>query len=286
MSTSTQPTQYSTRPSLKLAQWFEIITCISLLFATVATTGCQRGATQPKNTPTQTKESNTVSTSPKILIVLTSHAKLGDTGKTTGFYLSEVSHPMEVFEKAGYTVEFVSVKGGAAPMDGIKRDDPINVKFLKNETMMKRINNTKSVQNVDPSSYDAIFFAGGHGTMWDFPNNARLQKITAQMYENGKVVAAVCHGPASLVNVKLSTGKHLVDGKRVTGFTNEEESAAGLTEVVPFLLETTFKARGATFKGAPKFTKNVVVDERLVTGQNPQSATGVAQEIVKLLSNK
>jgi putative intracellular protease/amidase len=129
----------------------------------------------------------------------------------------------------------------------------------------------------------AIFYAGGHGTMWDFPDNAQLASIAASIYERGGVVAAVCHGPSGLVNIRLSDGKYLVDGKEVSGFTNEEEKAMGLTDIVPFLLEDKLKSRGAKYSKAAAFQKHVVVSDRLVTGQNPQSASGVGDGIAKLL---
>ena len=131
--------------------------------------------------------------------------------------------------------------------------------------------------------YAAIFFAGGHGTMWDFPDDARLQRLTATIYEKGGVVGAVCHGPAALVNVKLSDGSYLVAGRTVAGFTNEEEEAVGLTKVVPFLLESRMIERGATITKAANFQAHSVADARVVTGQNPASATGVAEKIVGLL---
>lgn len=219
----------------------------------------------------------------RVLFVLTSHNTLGGTGRETGFYLAEVTHPHEVFTKAGYTVDFVSPRGGKAPMDGVKLEDPVNKAFLENSSWMAQIENTLKPDQVEPKQYDAIFYAGGHGTMWDFPNNQPLADLAAAIYEQGGVVGAVCHGPAGLVNVKLASGQYLVSGKTVNSFTNEEEAAVGLTNVVPFLLESQLIERGATFSEAPKFQPNVVVSDRLVTGQNPASASGVATAMVELL---
>jgi putative intracellular protease/amidase len=219
----------------------------------------------------------------RVLFVLTSYDTLGSTGKETGFYLSEVTHPYAVFEKANIEVEFVSPKGGKAPMTGVELDDPINKAFLEDPTKVAKVENTLTPEQVDPARYDAIFYAGGHGTMWDFPNNDQLARIAASIYEKGGVVGAVCHGPAGLVNIKLADGAYLVDGKTVSSFTNEEEEAVGLSDVVPFLLESTLIERGATHTKAPNFQPHVVVSERLVTGQNPASATGVGEGIVKLL---
>jgi putative intracellular protease/amidase len=219
----------------------------------------------------------------RVLFVLTSHDTLGNTGKETGFYLSEVTHPYAAFEKAGIEVEFVSPKGGKAPMIGIDLEDSINKAFLDDATKVAKVEDTLPPEHIDPARYDAIFYAGGHGTMWDFHNNAQLDQIAATIYEAGGVVGAVCHGPAGLVNLKLSNGSYLVSGKTVSSFTNEEETAVGLSDVVPFLLEATLIERGATHTKAPNFQPHVVVSDRLVTGQNPASATGVGEEMIKLL---
>jgi putative intracellular protease/amidase len=219
----------------------------------------------------------------RVLFVLTSHDTLGSTEKETGFYLSEVSHPYAVFEKANIEIEFVSPRGGKAPMIGIDLEDPINKAFLDDATNVAKVENTLIPAQVNPIRYDAIFYAGGHGTMWDFPNNEQLDRIAAAIYENGGVVGAVCHGPAGLVNIKLSDGAYLVDGKTVSSFTNEEEDAVGLSDVVPFLLESTLVERGAAHTKAPNFQPHVVVSDRLVTGQNPASATGVGERMTELL---
>ena len=224
--------------------------------------------------------------SQKVLIVLTSHDILGDTGKETGFYLSEVSHPVEAFDRAGLTVEYVSPKGGKAPMTGNDRTDPINAAFLDNPEKIAQVENTLHPSQINPSEYAAIFYAGGHGTMWDFPENVDLARIAATIYEQGGIVGAVCHGPAGLVNIRLSNQEYLVAGKTVSSFTNEEEAAVGLTEVVPFLLEKTLIDRGATVEKAPNFQAKTVVSDRLVTGQNPASAAGVGEQIIALLKQK
>jgi putative intracellular protease/amidase len=219
----------------------------------------------------------------RVLVVLTSHAQLGDTGRTTGFYLSEVSHPHRIFTEAGFQIDFVSPQGGEAPMDGVNRDDPVNAAFLDDATLVGATRTTRRPADVNAADYDAIFFAGGHGTMWDLPDNSELQNIAAAIYESGGVVAAVCHGPAGLVNIRLSSGAFLVAGHRVTGFTNDEEDAAELTDVMPFLLETRLGERGAEFHSAANFQPNVVTSDRLVTGQNPASAAGVADAVVTMI---
>ena len=219
----------------------------------------------------------------KVLIVLTSHNTLGDTGKETGYYLPEVSHPVDVFDRAGVEVSYVSPKGGKAPMIGIDRDDPLNAAFLDDATKMAAVENTLHPSEIDPSEYAAIFYAGGHGTMWDFPDAKDLGAISAQIYENGGVVGAVCHGPAGLVPICLSDGSLLIADKEVSGFTNQEEAAVELAEVVPFLLADRLTELGATHTQADNFQPYVVTSDRLVTGQNPASAAGVADAMVTLM---
>jgi putative intracellular protease/amidase len=219
----------------------------------------------------------------KMLIVLTSHDQLGNTGRKTGFYLSELTHALDVFQRAGIEVDLASPKGGLPPMDGVDRGDAVNNAFLEDKRWMARLEKTARLEDVDPSRYDAVYVPGGHGTMYDLPDNARLQAIISAVYTRGGVVAAVCHGPAALVNVKLADGSYLVAGKSVSSFTNEEEAAAKLTEVMPFLLESKLLERGGRFGKAPNFKPHVATAERLVTGQNPASAAGVANEVVRLM---
>jgi putative intracellular protease/amidase len=220
----------------------------------------------------------------RILFVLTSHDSLGDTGRRTGFYVPELAHPLSIITEAGYAADFVSPAGGAPPRDGGNRTDPVVAAFFDDTALHARIDASRRPEEVDASQYDAIFFVGGHGTMWDLPTTPSLATLTAQIYDRGGVVAAVCHGPAGLVNVRLGNGAHLVDGKRVAAFTNAEEDAVGLTQVVPFLLQDQLRAHGAIVVTAPNFTANVIVSDRLVTGQNPASAAGVATEMLKLLA--
>jgi len=225
--------------------------------------------------------------SPKhILIVVTSHSQLGSTGKQTGYYLSEVAHTFQVFKEAGYSVDFASITGGAPPMDEKSRilTDKANASFMADDNGIKKLNDSFPLKKVNAGVYDAVFFAGGHGVMWDFPDNPSVNTLTQKMYDRGGVVAAVCHGPAALVEVKLSNGKYLLAGKRVSGFTNEEEAAVKLTSVVPFSLEDKMLKRGARFTKAAIWQSHVEVSERLVTGQNPASAADVAKEVVKLLN--
>ncbi len=221
----------------------------------------------------------------RILFVLTSHGQKGDTGKPTGYYLAEVAHPYHVLNERGYAIDFVSPKGGEPPVDGMDLKDPVNKAFWEDPAIQKRLKSTLKPEQVKASDYAAIFYAGGHGTMWDFPDQTKLVKLATDIYEGGGVVAAVCHGPSALVNVKLNDGSYLVDDHDLTGFTNEEEEAVGLTKVVPFLLEDRLRERGGRFHGVAKFGANTVVSGRLVTGQNPASAAGVGTAIADLLED-
>jgi putative intracellular protease/amidase len=223
--------------------------------------------------------------STKILIAVTSHEQLGDTGQPTGYYLSEVSHPYFELVDRGYVIDFISPKGGPAPMDpGSRRvKDAANDRFLQDPALLARLEATFRPDGIDPHDYRAILFAGGHGTMWDFPHAAGLMAAARAIYEAGGVVAAVCHGPAALVNLTLSDGTHLVRNKRIAAFTGEEERAAGLEQVVPFPLASTLVERGAIHEQADRWQPKVVVDGRLITGQNPASASGVGRALADTL---
>lgn len=218
-----------------------------------------------------------------VLFVLTSHGTKGEGGEPTGFHLGEVTHPLAVLEGAGIPVEFASIKGGEPPVDGLDLSDETNVRYWNDARFRSAIANTAKLADVDPARYAAIYFAGGHGAMWDLPTSPAVQRLTRDIFEAGGVVAAVCHGPAALVNVTLSDGSYLVSGRNVSAFTDAEERAVGLDKTVPFLLATTLVARGATHHPAADWTSKVVVDGRLVTGQNPQSATDLGRAIVDLL---
>jgi putative intracellular protease/amidase len=222
----------------------------------------------------------------KILFVVTSHDKKGSTGAPTGYYLGEVSHAWQVLKNAGYEIDFVSPQGGKAPVDGFNLDDAVNKAFWEDKVYRHKIEHTLKPSEVDPAAYAAIYYAGGHGTMWDFPENEAIAAIAARIYENDGVIGAVCHGPAGLVNVKLSDGKYLVDGKKVNAFTNEEEAAVKLENVVPFLLESKLIERGARFEKAGLWQPHVTVDNRLVTGQNPASAALVGEGVLAELQKR
>lgn len=210
-----------------------------------------------------------------VLFVLTSHGTKGSTGQPTGYYLGEVTHPLAELQAAGIAVEFASIQGGEPPVDGLNLDDATNARYWADAAFRDAVRHTGRLGEVDASRYAGIFFAGGHGAMWDFPGHADVQRVVREIYEAGGVVAAVCHGPAALVDVTLSDGAYLVAGKNVSAFTDSEERAVQLERIVPFLLASTLEQRGAHHHAAPDWTAKVVVDGRLITGQNPQSASGV-----------
>lgn len=218
----------------------------------------------------------------KVLFVVTSHGELGDTGKPTGYFLSEVTHPWSVLSQY-YEIDVVSPKGGKPPVDGFDLTDPINKKYWNDPEWQDKMSHTMTPDQVDPSEYVAIFYAGGHGAMWDFPTNEALAAIAQTIYEAGGIVAAVCHGPAGLLPVRLKSGEYLVKGRKVTGFTNPEEYANGTAQIVPFLLETALENEGALFQEGPEWSDHVVVDGRLLTGQNPMSALSLGKAILKIL---
>lgn len=225
-----------------------------------------------------------------ILLVLTNHAELGGTGKPTGFFLSEAAHPYGVFTEKGHPVTLASPKGGFAPLDpkSFDLEDKANAafweKFGNGDKDKPGVDKTTALSEIDPAKFSAIFFAGGHGAVWDFPDSEVLQKLTAKIYESNGAVGAVCHGPAALVNVKLSGGSHLIAGKKTAVFTNSEEAAVKLTETVPFLLQTAFEKAGAEVIPAKDFSENAIRDGRLVTGQNPASAHKAAELLLDAIA--
>jgi putative intracellular protease/amidase len=224
--------------------------------------------------------------SPRILMVLTSHSELGDTGKKTGFWLPELTHPYYEFKEAGYLIDVASIQGGIAPVDpkSFEEPDHANQRFLQDAELMAKVFRTLPLSKIDPTAYQAVVFAGGSGPMWDFPNNEHVNRVAATIYESNGVLSAICHGPAALVDIKLSNGNYLVSGKKVAAFTNEEEEDLKLTHVIPFLLQDKLIERGAKHIYGKPWKENVVVDGRLITGQNPASATKVAKKIIEYLN--
>lgn len=225
-----------------------------------------------------------------ILFIVTSHTVLGNTGKPTGLWLEELAAPYYAFKDAGYEVEIVSIAGGEVPLDprSLEGDakTPSVQRFLADGKAMALIRHSSPVQNVDVTRYAALFLPGGHGTMWDLPGSKALARVVSEAWNGGRVVSAVCHGPAGLVAAVDRNGDPIVKGRKVAAFTNSEEAAVGLTEAVPFLLETRLRELGAQVQTAPDFTPFAVADGRLVTGQNPASSEKVAKLVMQALEQK
>lgn len=219
----------------------------------------------------------------KVLFVLTSTEYLGNTGHKTGAYLSEITHPYDEIVRSGYEVDMISPRGGKVPLDGVKMDDPYNAIWMNDADFVSKIENTRTPWQVTSQDYCAIYFAGGHGAMFDFPDNLQLQKLAVEIFENNGVVASVCHGAAALTNVCLSDGSYLVKGHEISCFTNDEEGTVGMEHAVPFLLQTCLEERGGHHTSSPRFSAHVVKSGRVVTGQNPASACGVGKAIVEVL---
>lgn len=227
-----------------------------------------------------------MSTTIKILMILTSQATMGDDPRPTGVWFEELSTPYYSFVDAGAQVDIASIAGGKIPVDPHSleaegKNPPSVERFLKDKAAMAKLEGSFKIDNVTPEGYAAVFLPGGHGTMWDMPKSTRLAELLFTAWGQGKVVSAVCHGPAGLVNVKDVNGQPLVAGRRVAAFTDSEEAAAGLTDKVPFLLETRIRALGANYQSGPDFQPFAVRDGKLVTGQNPASSKKVAELVLE-----
>jgi putative intracellular protease/amidase len=225
----------------------------------------------------------------KILMVLTSHDTLGNTGRKTGFWLEEFAAPYFVFRDAGADVTLASPQGGQPPIDP-KSDLPENqtdamTRFKQDEAAQKALSQTVKLKDMRSADFDTIFYVGGHGPLWDLADNPDSIKLIEAFYNSGKPVAAVCHAPGVLREV-MHQGAPLVKGKRVTGFANSEEEAVQLTKVVPFLVEDELKRLGGIYEKAADWQPFAIVDGRLVTGQNPASSTTAAHTLLKLLAGQ
>ena len=224
-----------------------------------------------------------------ILVVLTSHDTLGDTGRKTGFWLEELAAPYWRFIDAGARVTLASPKGGQPPLDP-KSDDPDaqsedTRRFRGDRVAMEALSNTRRLSDVAIADHDAVFYPGGHGPLWDLADDQDSVMLIQAALSTGKPVAAVCHGPAVLRDVRGSDGSPLVRGREVTGFSNSEEAAAGLVKVVPFLVEDMLKERGGRYSRAPDWQSHAVTDGLLVTGQNPASSSAAAEALLSLMPN-
>ena len=223
----------------------------------------------------------------KILMVLTSHDRLGDTGHKTGFWLEEFAAPYYVFKDAGAQLLLASPKGGQPPLDP-KSDAPdaqtaATVRFNEDAEALSALANTRRLKDVLDETFDAVFYPGGHGPLWDLAEDADSIRLIEQAFSAGKPVAAVCHGPAVFRHTRGALGEPLVKDKRVTAFSDEEEEAVGLAGVVPVSLEDALKKNGAHYERGPVWQSYVVTDGKLVTGQNPASSEAAAEDVLRLL---
>lgn len=226
----------------------------------------------------------------KILMVLTSHDRLGDTGKQTGFWLEEFAAPYYVFIDAGADVTLASPKGGQPPLDP-KSDEPdaqtdATRRFATDTEGQMALADTVPLGEVDPYHFDAVFYPGGHGPLWDLAEDNDSKTLIEAFYAANKPVTAVCHAPGVLKNVKAPDGSPVVKGKKVTGFSNSEEEAVGLSQVVPFLVEDMLKDNGGQYSKAADWQSHVVEDGHLITGQNPASSEAVAEALIKRLKRE
>lgn len=221
----------------------------------------------------------------KVLIPVTNHATLGETDQENGTFAPELTHAVHVLKEAGIDYEVASIKGGRAPIYGqdIEGDD-VNSSMLADEDFQNRVNNTIPVSQVNIADYDAVFYPGGFGLLSDLAANEDFAKLSAAHYENGGILAAVCHGPAALLPIILSNGESLLATKSVTGFTREEEIDYGTINDVPFLLEEALARKAARFNKVQPWGSFVIEDDRVITGQNPASAHAVGEAIVKQLA--
>lgn len=226
----------------------------------------------------------------KILMVLTSHDHLGTTGRKTGFWLEELAAPYYVFKSAGAAITLASPKGGQPPLDP-KSNEPANQtddthRFEADAEATAALANTVKLSDVSQAEYDTVFYPGGHGPLWDLAEDTTSIALIEDFVAAGKPVALVCHAPGVLRHVKTATGRPLVEGKKVTGFTNSEEEAVGLTDIVPFLVEDELKALGGIYSQGPDWSSYVLQDGLLITGQNPGSSPATARVLMDAMTEK
>ena len=226
----------------------------------------------------------------KVLMVLTSHDRLGNTGRKTGFWLEELAAPYYVFKDAGAQITLASPKGGRPPLDPKSEDHRFQTdttrRFEKDADAEAQLSRTVRLDSVKQEDYDTVFYPGGHGPMWDIAEDKNSIKLIESFLAVGKTIALVCHSSGALHHVKTPEGKPLVDGKNVTGFTNGEEEEMGLTKVVPFLVEDELMRLGATFSKVKNWGVCTIADGQLVTGQNPASSGPTARVLIEKLNRK
>jgi putative intracellular protease/amidase len=222
---------------------------------------------------------------PRVLMIVTSHDELGSSDTKTGFWLEELAAPYYELLAGGAAIDIASPKGGRPPADpkSTSSEAVVVKRFLDDREATAKLESTRRLEDVDAAAYDAFFIVGGHGVMWDLAASPALGAMLGRAFDAGKVVAAVCHGPAGLVNARDASGAPIVAGRRVAGFSNEEEDAVGLTGVVPFALETKLRDLGGCYERGPAWSSFAVRDGTLVTGQNPASSAAVARLVVEAL---
>ena len=226
----------------------------------------------------------------KVLIVLPSHDQLGNTGQKTGFWLEEFTDPYYKFIDSGYEVTIASPRGGKPPVDpkSIQKENQSEStqRFERDKSAQAKLENTLVLSQVSANDYDTLFLPGGHGPMWDLSSDENMKKIVEDFYSDKKIVSAVCHGPAGLLQATDRNGNSILKGKKITGFTNNEESAVGLTKAVPFSLENRMKELGGKFEKGQDFKPFVISDGQLITGQNPKSALPAAEKVIEILGKE
>jgi putative intracellular protease/amidase len=258
----------------------------ALVFITLVTISCNQNANQEAQLVTN-ENNNLKQKTMKVLFVLTSHDELGDTGKKTGFWVEEFAGPYYTLKDKGVEVTLATPKGGKAPIDPSSDTKDAATesteRFHEDKEAQERINTTHKLADVNAADYDAVFYPGGHGPLWDLANDATSIKLIETFNSQKKPVAFVCHAPAALKSVKGADGQPLVKGKKVTGFTNTEEKAVQLTDVVPFLVEDMLKENGGIYSKGEDWAEYVLQDGNLITGQNPASSKLVAEKLFEAI---
>lgn len=256
---------------------FIIVTLVLAFFSSFAQGKKENSSVKKETTKSEAKADK------KVLIIVSNANAIGPNKRRTGIFLPEVAHPYAEFDKANYQIDFASLTGDTPYLDALElANDPQNLAFLTGEGW-KAMQKAVKLVNIDVSKYDAIFVPGGLAPMVDMAENTLLKKVIKETFERNAVVGAVCHGPVSLLNVKLSNGSYLVKDKNITSFTDEEEKAYAIADV-PFLLQTALTKQGAKFHTATAWSAHSIADGNLVTGQNPASAKGVAEKMITILN--
>jgi len=226
----------------------------------------------------------------KVLIVATSHDKMGDTDASTGIWLEEMAAPYYIFQEAGADITIASPNGGQVPIDpkslGIIIATRNTKRFLKDEEAMNFLSRAVSLSSINADDFDLVFLSGGHGSLWDLADNKILKQLLEVFENSGKPIGAVCHGVAGLLTLKNDKGNLLIKGRQLTGRSNSEEESAGVTTILPFLLETELLSLGAMYSKGDSYVNYVVADGNIITGQNPASAVEVAKRVIALVKHK